>query len=262
MNITVLIKQIPSVEELRFDERGNMMRDGVPSVLNPLDEFALEAALRLKESSGGAVTVLTMGPPQAEETLRYCLSKGADAAVLVTDRAFKGADTLATARALAAAAARLSAETPVDLLLCGRNSDDSDTGHVPAQTAAFLGWPDLPCALTLEASGGKLIFTRAIGPATQQGELSLPAVVSMEKKANEPRLPSIKGKLKSRSAQVRRLTAADIGLPASDCGSAGSPTTVTRCFLPEAEAAAAAGAQKTAATIADLTAAAREGGLL
>ncbi len=262
MNITVLIKQTPSVEELRFDERGNMMRDGVPSVLNPLDEFALEAALRLKESAGGAVTVLTMGPPQADEALRYCLSKGADAAVLVTDRAFKGADTLATSRALAAAVKKLSSETPLDLVVCGKNSADSDPGQVPAQTAAFLGWTDLPCALTLEASGGKLSFTRAIGAATQKGELSLPAVVSIEKKANDPRLPSIKGRLKSRSAQVRQLTAADIGLAPSDCGAAGSPTTVTRCFLPETGGQSAASAQKPAATMTDLIAAAREGGLL
>ena len=261
MNIIALVKQTPAVEELRFDEKGNMMRDGVPSVLNPLDEFALEAALRLKEAAGGSVTVLTMGPPQAAETLRYCLSKGADSAVLLTDRAFKGADTLATSRALAAAVRKLSSEGPADLLLCGRNSADSDTGHVPAQTAAFLGWPDLPCALALEAAAGKLVFTRAIGAATQKGEISLPAVVSIEKKANEPRLPSIKGKLKSRSALLRQLSAADVGLRPEECGAAGSPTVVTRCFPPEPGPAASAG-RGPAATVADLTAAAREGGLL
>ncbi len=142
MHCVVCVKQVPDTSEVRVDPRTNaLIREGVPSIVNPDDLHALELAVRMREAHGGRVTALSMGPPQAEQALRRCLAQGADAAVLLTDRAFAAADTFATTHVLALAVRRLAAETPVDLILCGRQAIDGETGQVgpgPAWASTWL----------------------------------------------------------------------------------------------------------------------------
>src|SRR5688572_1614431 len=144
MHAVVSIKQVPDTAEVRIDPRTNtMIRSGVPSIVNPEDVHAIEEAVRLKERFGGSISIVTMGPPQAIAALREAVSLGADRAILCADRGFAGADTLATSYVVWKAVARLDREDPVDLMLCGRQALDGDTGQVPPGVATRLGWPQL-----------------------------------------------------------------------------------------------------------------------
>ena len=233
MNIIVTIKQVPDTNDVRIDPAtGTLIREGVPSIVNPEDRHALEAAIALREQAGGGkVTVLSMGPPQAEAALREALAMGADAAVLLSDRAFAGADTLATACALQHAVRKLGA---VDLILCGRQAIDGDTAQVGPQLAEFLGLPQITYVKQLRLEGGQLVAERHTEAGTQVVACPLPAVVTCLKELNQPRIPTLHGCLAAfREKPYTVWSAADIGAPPAMIGLNGSPTQVRRTFTPE-----------------------------
>ena len=233
MKILVCVKQVPDTTEVRIDRETNtLQREDVPSILNPFDRHALEAALRVKERCGGTVSVLTMGPLKAQEVLKECLALGADEAVLVSDKAFAGADTLATSRTLAAAIAKLQ---PAELIFCGKQAIDGDTAQVGPELAEHLNMAQITCVSKLEVfpAERRLIAEREVEDGHEVLELSLPAVLTVSKSLNEPRYPSIKGRLRANKTSIPILTLADLGLQAEETGLQGSPTRVVRIFAPE-----------------------------
>lgn len=233
MKILVCAKQVPDAKDVRLDPVTNTLaREGVQSIMNPYDQHALEEAVRLKELHGGEVTVLTMGPPQAEEMLRMAISCGADSAVLVSDRAFAGADTWATAYTLGRAIVHLGG---ADLILCGKQAIDGDTAQVGPGLAMRLDLPFITCVQKIRSCDAQgIVVERMMDDGYDVVKTSLPAVVTVVKNINEPRVPSLKGKMKAKSAVIPRLTAAEIEADASCIGLAGSPTQVARVFPPQA----------------------------
>ena len=233
MKILVCVKQVPDTTEVRIDRETNtLQRQDVPSILNPFDRHALEAALRVKECCGGTVSVLTMGPLKAQEVLKECLALGADEAVLVSDKAFAGADTLATSRTLAAAIAKLQ---PAELIFCGKQAIDGDTAQVGPELAEHLNMAQITCVSKLEVfpAERRLIAEREVEDGREVLELPFPAVLTVSKSLNEPRYPSIKGRLRANKTSIPILTLADLGLQAEETGLQGSPTRVVRIFAPE-----------------------------
>ncbi len=230
MTIAVCLKQVPNTTELRLDPRTNtLIRDGVAAVLNPLDEFPLEAALRLRAAVGGRITVLTMGPPQAAEVLRKAVAMGADDALLVSDRAFAGADTWATSLTLAGALERCG---PYDLILCGKQAIDGDTAQVGPGIAAHLGIPQITGVTALRCGADGIEVDRLLDGGTATLRLPCPALLTILKEANEPRLPSLAGRLRALRLSCRQLRLADLGLAAGAVGLEGSPTRVVRIAVP------------------------------
>jgi len=233
VKILVCVKQVPDTAEVRINRETNtLQRQDVPSILNPFDRHALEEALRVKERCGGTVSVLTMGPLQAKEVLKECLALGADEAVLVNDKAFAGADTLATSRTLAAAIAKLQ---PAELIFCGKQAIDGDTAQVGPELAEHLNMAQITCVSNLEVfpEEKRLIAEREVEDGHEVLELSFPAVLTVSKSLNEPRYPSIKGRLRANKTSIPILTLADLGLQAEETGLQGSPTRVVRIFAPE-----------------------------
>ncbi len=232
MKIAVCIKQVPDAKDVRLDPTTNTLaREGVESIMNPYDQHALEEAVRLKEKFGGEVTVITMGPPQAEEVLRLAIACGADNAVLVSDRAFAGADTWATAYTLGRAVETLG---NFDLFLCGKQAIDGDTAQVGPGLALRLDIPYLTCVQKIREVGEKaLVAERMMDDGFDVVEISLPALLTVVKNINEPRVPSLKGKMKAKKAVITALTAEAIKADPASIGLAGSPTQVVRVFPPE-----------------------------
>ncbi|MGH9900811.1 MAG: FAD-binding protein [Pyrinomonadaceae bacterium] len=228
MNIVVCVKQIPDVAEMKFDpERKVLIREGVRNVLNPFDRRAIAEAVKLKAGGGGEVTAITMGPPQAREALYECLAAGADRAVHLLDRAFAGADTLATARALAAAIRRM----PFDLILCGKYSVDAETGQVGPEVAELLDIPHVTgvCGLRFDHPG-RLIAERETDEGFDTVECQLPALITAAERLVKPikiKEPDIEA-VRHRAVEV--LTAADLSTDDSLFGQAGSPTWVSEIF--------------------------------
>ena len=231
MNIIVCIKQVPDTAEVRINpETNTLIRDGVPSIINPYDVHAIEAALQIREGAGGKVTVLSMGPPQAEAALREALSMGADAAVLVTDRAFAGSDTWATAYTLAKAIESIGA----DIILCGKQAIDGDTAQVGPEIAEFLDIPHISYIRKIGDIGqDRIRVQRLMDDGFDVVESSLPVLLTVVRELNTPRLPSLKGKMAAKKAEIRRLTAADIKADENSLGLKGSPTQVRNIFAPE-----------------------------
>ena len=233
MKILVCVKQVPDTTEVRIDRETNtLQRQDVPSILNPFDRHALEAALRVKERCGGTVSVLTMGPLQAQEVLKECLALGADEAVLLSDKAFAGADTLATSRTLAAAISKLG---PTELIFCGKQAIDGDTAQVGPELAEHLNMAQVTCVSGLEVfpEQQRLIAEREVEDGHEVLELPFPAVLTISKCLNEPRYPSIKGRLRANKTSIPILNLEDLGLRAEETGLQGSPTRVVRIFAPE-----------------------------
>lgn len=232
MNIAVCIKQVPDTTELRIDpETNTLIREGVDAVLNPLDEFPIEAALRLREAVGGRVTAMTMGPPAAAAVLRTAVALGADRAVLLSDRAFAGADTWSTSLTLAAGLRRGG---PFDVILCGKQATDGDTAQVGPGIAAHLDWPQVTYVTRLNAEpDGRLRVRRMLDSGHAEYRVRPPVVLSVLKEANEPRLPTLAGRLRALRLTVETLGVADLGLAASEVGLEGSPTRVDRIAVPE-----------------------------
>ena len=195
-NLVVLVKHVPDTKRVTGDamrDDGTVNRSSLPMIFNPEDLHALEMALSLRERYGGRVTVLTMGPPQASERLRESLQRGADAAVLLTDRRAAVSDTLATSYILSAAVRRLAAERSVDMVLCGRQAIDGDTAQVPPQAAEKLGWPQITYVDSVEeVAGGRVRARRNTGSGSERVEAPLPCLLTVTDQGPEPRPPSAK----------------------------------------------------------------------
>lgn len=232
MKIVVCVKQVPDAKDVRLDpETNTLAREGVESIMNPYDQHALEEAVRLKEQLGGEVTVITMGPPQAEEILRLAISCGADNGVLVSDRSFAGADTWATAYTLAKAIEKVG---DFDLFLCGKQAIDGDTAQVGPGLAMRMDIPYLTCIQKVrEADENKLIAERMMDDGYDIVEVEYPALLTVVKDINEPRVPSLKGKMKAKKAEIVMLSAEDIGAEPNCIGLPGSPTQVVKVFPPQ-----------------------------
>lgn len=232
MNVIVCVKQVPDTTEVKINpETNTLMREGVQSIVNPFDSYALEEGVRLKEKQGGAVKALSMGPPQAKEALLEAISMGVDDAYLLSDRAFAGADTLATSYALAQGIRKLA---PFDLVLCGRQAIDGDTGQVGPGIAEQLGVAHVGLVRKIrEVHPDHLVLERMTDDGYEVLECRLPAVLTVVKEINEPRVPSIRGKLRAKSYQVTAWTAADLGAEPERLGLKGSPTQVVRIFTPK-----------------------------
>jgi electron transfer flavoprotein beta subunit len=231
MNIIVLVKQVPDASEVKINRETNtLIRDGVPSIINPYDRYAIEEALRLREKHGGKVTAVTMGPPQAVEALKEAVSLGVDDVVLLSDRAFAGADTWATSYALSQGIRKIGS---FDLVIAGKQAIDGDTAQVGPETADMLGIPFVAYIRKIEqVEDGKMVAERLMDEGYDVVETSLPALITVVKEINEPRVPSLKGKMKAKSLKVTAWTAADIGSDVNKIGLQGSPTQVVRIFPP------------------------------
>jgi electron transfer flavoprotein beta subunit len=229
MNIVVCVKQVPDTAEMRIDPvTNNLIRDGVTNIMNPYDQYALEAALELKESTGAKVTVFTMGPPQAEVVLKDAVAVGVDEVKLISDRAFGGADTLATSQAMANAIKHFGIP---DLILCGRQAIDGDTAQVGPEIAEHLDLPQITAALKIQVKDGEVIVDKENEYTSQTVAAKMPAVVTVMR-SPDLRFASIKGKLKARKTQVPMYSAADLEIPTDIIGKAGSPTQVMKSFTP------------------------------
>ena len=227
MNIVVLIKQVPAVSDIQIDSQNhNLVRVGAPTMLNPVDKNAIEAAIAIKEAQGGTVTLVSMGTAMASEALREGVSMGADGGVLLSD-------TLATGKILALAIKKLA---PVDLVLTGKQSADGDTGQIPPAIAEHLGFSLITYAESLTAEDGVIRASRKNQGGMETVETKLPAVCSVMETMNVPRSPSIRNKMKAKKAVFDVWRLEDIGLDPSESGSAGSATDVTEVFAPEKHA--------------------------
>jgi len=230
MNIIVCIKQVPDTTNVKIDPKTNtLIREGVKSIVNPFDENAIEEALRLRDIHGGKVTVITMGPPQATEALKSAIGMGADSAILVSDRAFAGADTWATSYTLSRAIKKIG---EYDLILFGKQAIDGDTAQVGPGVAQFLDIPQMTFAIKVEVEGKKLTVRRHLEDSAEILETGLPAAVTVLKQMNEPRMPSLKGQMRAKKAEIIIWTAADINADPENIGLNGSPTQVVKIFTP------------------------------
>lgn len=233
MNIVVCIKQVPDTAEVRINpETNTLIREGVPSIINPYDLHALEAALQIRERSGGKVTVITMGPPQAEGALREAIAMGADEVRLISDRAFAGADTWATSYALYKAIDTIG----YDIILCGKQAIDGDTAQVGPEVAEFLTIPHISYVRKIdEVSDGRIKVQRLMDEGYDVVESPLPVLLTVVKEINTPRLPSLKGKMAAKKAVITTMDLAAIGAEEENVGLKGSPTQVKNIFAPPAK---------------------------
>jgi electron transfer flavoprotein alpha/beta subunit len=234
LRIVVPIKQVPEITEVKIDpQTKTLVRSGVPSILNPFDEFAVEEAVRLKEKHGGEVIVVTMGPPQAVDALKKCLAMGADRALHLCDKTFAGADTWVTAYTLAKAIKTL---TPFDLIICGKQAIDGDTAQVGPEIAECLAIPQITYVIKVElgANPKTIKVRRETDDGYEVIECRLPALLTAMKGLNEPRLPSLMAIMAASKKEIKTITAQDLGGDANRYGLAGSPTQVVDVFAPEA----------------------------
>ena len=236
MEILVCVKQVPDTAEVKIDpEKHTVIRAGVPNIFNPFDQNALEAALQLKDSQGARVTLLSMGPPQAEDVLREGLAMGADDAYLLTDRKVGGSDTLATGYCLAQAVkkvAELQGIEQFDVVLCGEQAIDGDTAQVGPQIATELGIPQITYAAEINVDG----TTVRVKQQNEEGyivtEAQFPVLITAVKELNEPRFPTIRGTMKAKKREIPHLSADDIKVDETKIGLKGSPTMVRKIFTP------------------------------
>jgi electron transfer flavoprotein beta subunit len=235
VKIAVCLKQVPETTEVKINPQTNtLMREGVASITNPFDEFALEEGLLTKEKYGGEVHVMSMGPPQAIEILKNALAVGADKVYLLSDPAFAGADTLATAYTLAKTIEKIGG---VDLVICGKQAIDGDTAQVGPGIATRLGIPQLTYVAKvreIDPAKKKIVVERMLENGREVVECSLPVVITVMKDINEPRLPSLLGIKKAAKATIPTWTAKEIGVDENRVGLKGSPTWVWKVFSPEA----------------------------
>lgn len=229
MHILVCIKQVPEIALVTLDGKGGIVLPPGPGSMNPFDEYAVEEGIRLKEKHGGTVTVLSCGDDNSVNGLRDALALGADRAILLQDSAFAGSDGVAIARIIAAGIQKVG---DADLILFGKNAVDTDRSVVPGATAGFLDWPQALFVKKIESLEGKtLTAMRMTEHGFDRVQLDLPAVLSVVKEINEPRMPSLKGKIKAKSAPVDKWSAADLGIDTAKVG-AHSPTQVRAVHAP------------------------------
>ena len=232
MNILVCIKQVPDTAEIKIDPVTNtLIRAGVPSIVNPFDAYALEIAARIKDKNPGTkISVLTMGPQQATAALKECLAVGGDKAYLVSDRAFGGADTLATSYTLKNAIDKL--EGKFDLIFCGKQAIDGDTAQVGPEIAEHMNYPQITYAVEATVEGDEVLVKRETGEGYEILAAKLPCLVTVTKPSFNPRFPTIKSKMAANRAVITTLTAADLPVEAERIGLKGSPTKVKKTFTP------------------------------
>ncbi|WP_461205113.1 electron transfer flavoprotein subunit beta [Clostridium sp. DL1XJH146] len=235
MNIVVCIKQVPDTTEVKLDPKtGTLIRDGVPSIINPDDKSGLEAALTLKDKLGAKVTVVSMGPPQAKEALIEAFAMGADEAILVTDRAFAGADTWATSTTLAAALKKLD----YDLIIAGRQAIDGDTAQVGPQVAEHLNLPQVSYVEELEVQEDSLILKRVFEDGYHKLKVKMPCLITTLSEMNKPRYMSVAGILDAyREKEIITWTVNDLEVDRDNIGLKGSPTKVKKSFTKGAKSA-------------------------
>jgi len=238
MDIIVLVKQVPNTTEVKLDPKtGNLIREGLESIINPDDLHALEAALGLKETLGGKVTALSMGPPQAQKVIMLSLAVGADKGILLTDRAFAGADTWATSYTLAAAIKKME---KVDLILCGMQAIDGDTAQVGPGLASQLGIPQITYCESVEAveEGKKLRAVRLIDDGNETVECRFPCLVTMTTPSDfVPTNPPFTKIMKAKKKPYEEWTAENVDADPDLLGLNGSPTWVEKVYPPTAKEA-------------------------
>ncbi|MGL5633790.1 MAG: electron transfer flavoprotein subunit beta [Sarcina sp.] len=234
MNIVVCLKQVPDTTAVKIDPvKGTLIRDGVPSIINPEDKHALEAALQLKENNGATVTVLSMGPPQAKDALREALCMGADDAILITDRAFAGADTLATSKALAGALRKLE----YDIVFAGRQAIDGDTAQVGPEIAEHLDIPQVTYVQGVEVKEDGLLINRALEDGYELIKVEGKVLLTAIKELNEPRYMNVAHIFATAQKEITVWTADDIDVEKAELGLKGSPTKVKKSMTKEAKGA-------------------------
>lgn len=231
MKIVVCIKQVPATNEARIDpETKRIVREGQKAVMNPFDTYALEEAIQLRDKFGGEVIALSMGPDKALQSLHEAISLGADRAVLLSDRAFGGSDTWATSYTLANAIKKIG---DVDLVICGKQAIDGDTAQVGPGIAAQLGWPQAAYVMKVVACGSNSIRVKRMHEDGHDiCELDFPAVLTVLKDINTPRVPTLKGRLASEKMDIPVWKPADIGAETEKIGLDGSPTRVVKTSPP------------------------------
>lgn len=237
MNVLVCVKQVPDTTEIKIDPVTNtLIRAGVPSIVNPFDGYALEAAARLKDADPDTkIVVLSMGPEQAKAALKECLAIAADKAYLVSDRAFGGSDTLATSYILSEAIQKVEeVEGKFDAIFCGKQAIDGDTAQVGPEIAEHLNYPQVTYALEAEASEGALRIKKEVEEGAEVIAIQTPCVVTFTKPAWDPRYPTVKRKMAANRAEIPTLTAADLSsIDLTQAGLKGSPTKVKKTFVPQ-----------------------------
>ncbi len=239
MNILVCVKQVPDTTEIKIDpETNTLIRAGVPSIVNPFDTYALEVAARLKDSIGGSkVTVMAMGPEQAKAALKECLSVGADQAYLVSGREFGGSDTLATSYVLSCAVKAVEEKSGenFDIIFCGKQAIDGDTGQVGPELAEHLGYPQITYASDVTFENDTIKVKRENDEGYDYLTCPLPCVITIVKTPYEPRYATIKSKMAANRAVIPTLSAEDLKIDTTMCGLKGSPTKVKKTFTPVRE---------------------------
>jgi len=231
MNIIVCIKQVPETTQVKINpETNTLIREGVKSIINPFDMYAIEEAIRLKEKYTGKTTVITMGPPQAEEALREALAMGIDEAILISDRSFAGSDTWATSFTLAKAISKIGS---FDLIICGKQASDGDTAQVGPGISTHLDIPQITYVKKIrEIAQDYLIAERMTEEGYEVIRSKIPCLITVVKEINEPRLPSLRGLLRAKQANILRWTAKDLEIEEDKIGLKGSPTQVVKIFTP------------------------------
>ncbi len=231
MKIIVCIKQVPDTTEIKIDpETNRIIREGVSAIINPFDTYALEEAIRLKERYGGETIVLSMGPPQAESALREALSLGMDKAILLSDGAFAGSDTLATSYTLGQAIKKIG----FDLIICGKEAMDGSTGQVGPELAETLNIPHIAyVSKIVEIKDRKFKAERMMEDYYEILQTTLPLLVTVTKEINELRLPSLRGTIRAKKEEITRWSASDLEGKKERFGADGSPTRVIKIFHTE-----------------------------
>lgn len=232
MKIVVCVKQVPDTADIKWTENNTMIREGVESIMNPFDEYGVETALRLKEAVGAdcEITVLTMGPPQAKDTLKKALAMGCDKAVLLSDKKFAAADTWATSKTVSQGIKDTVGD--FDLIICGQYAIDGDTGQVGPSVAASLDIPQVTYVKELEYNkeNNSVIAKKEVEEGTQRIEMQLPGLVCMLKCDYDPRMPNIKGVMKANRAQIPSYGVEQLNLELNEVGLKGSPTFVAKSY--------------------------------
>ena len=239
MLVVACVKQVPDTTQVSIDPVTNtLVREGIPNIINPFDTHALEEALRLKDMYGVRVVVISMGPPNAEVTLRKALSLGADEAILLSDRAFGGADTLATGRVLAEAIRRLAEEDELALVICGKQTIDGDTAQVGPGIAVNMDLAPLTLVdriVDLNLESKSITVSRKLEQRHEIVQAQLPALLTVVREINRPRYPTVPMRLKAQEMTVETWSNELMGLDVNQIGLKGSPTSVRKIFSPERE---------------------------
>ncbi|MBN3039838.1 MAG: electron transfer flavoprotein subunit beta/FixA family protein [Candidatus Omnitrophica bacterium] len=238
MKIIVCIKQVPDTTDVKINpETNTLIREGVASIINPFDMYAIEEGVRLRDRFGGEVTVITMGPPQAQEALREAIALGADKAIHLSDRLFAGSDTWATSLILSKAIDKIK---DFDLVICGKQASDGDTAQVGPGIAAHLNMPQATYVrridtIHLDSNPQVMVVERLLEEGYELLELELPALITVVKEINEPRMPSLRGKMNARKFQIPVWNNSDLNIESNQIGLEGSPTRVVKIFTPPAK---------------------------